>query len=54
MKKKTDSLESYANSAYREGITYGQKQYREYAQAVKIGSVPSGYRKAGECKRPAR
>ena len=48
MKKKTDNLESYANSAYREGITYGQKQYREYAQAVKIGTVPIGYRKAGE------
>lgn len=50
MRKKTDSLESYANSAYREGITYGQKQSREYAKAVKIGTVPSGYRKAGKDK----
>lgn len=48
MRKKKSSLESYANSAYREGITYGQKQSREYAQTVKIGTVPPGYRKAGK------
>lgn len=44
-KKKVNNLESFANAATREGITYGQKQSREYAQSVKIGPIPSGYRK---------
>lgn len=47
-KKKATSLESYANAAYNEGITYGKKQSQEYVQAVKIGTIPPGYKKAGE------
>ncbi len=47
-KKKINSLESFANSASREGITYGKKQSQEYAQSVKIGPIPNGYRKGGK------
>ncbi len=47
-KKKINKLESFANTASREGITYGQKQAQEYAKSVKIGPIPSGYRKGGK------
>ena len=48
MKKKVNELEEYANSASRAGLTYGQKQQNVYAEQVKIGPVPAGYRKTGK------
>ena len=50
-KKKVNNLESFANAATREGITYGQKQAQEYAKSVKIGPIPSRYRKGGRIKK---
>ncbi|MBD5498044.1 MAG: hypothetical protein HDR11_09830 [Lachnospiraceae bacterium] len=51
MKKKKSSLNEYANEAAAAGVTYGQKQAREYAEKVKIRPVPDGYRKAAEFSR---
>lgn len=48
MKKKANELDIYANSASRAGLTYGKKQSQEFAQRIKIGPVPDGYRKAGK------
>lgn len=51
MARKNKELETYASEAAAAGLTYGQKQQREYAAAVKIGPIPAGYRKAGEFTR---
>lgn len=51
MRKKKSELDTYANSASREGITYGKKQTREFAKQIKIGPIPKGYRKAGRIKK---
>ena len=50
-KKKKSELNSYANQASAQGITYGQKQAMEYAQKVLVSPVPKGYTKIGDRKK---
>lgn len=51
MARKKDKLNTYANEASAAGLTYGQKQAKEYAAAVKIAPIPPGYRKVGDFTR---
>ncbi len=50
-KKNSQKLNDYANAAAAAGMTYGQKQAAEYAEAVTVRPVPAGYRKAAEFTR---
>ena len=49
-KKNIQKLDDYANEAAA-GMTYGQQQAAEYAEAVMVRPVPAGYRKAAEFNR---
>lgn len=49
-KKNSQKLNDHANAATAAGMTCGQ-QAAEYAKAVIVRPVPSGYRKAGEFTR---
>lgn len=49
-KKKNSELNTYANQATAAGLTYGQYQAAEYKKYTEVGSVPKGYRKAGDKK----
>ena len=50
-KKKKSELNSYANQASAQGMTYGQKQAMEYAEQVVVSPVPKGYTKIGDRKK---
>ena len=41
-------LNDFANEATQQGITYGQKQTREYAEQVRISPIPKGYTRIGD------
>ena len=50
-KSTVKNLEEFANEATQQGITYGQKQTREYAEDVRISPVPKGYTRIGDRKK---
>lgn len=50
-KSTVKNLEDFANEATQQGITYGQKQTREYAKDVRISPVPKGYTRIGDRKK---
>lgn len=46
-RKEKPCVNTYANEASAAGMTYGQRQTKEYAAQIKIGPIPAGYRKVG-------
>lgn len=47
-KSTVKSLNDFANEATQQGITYGQKQTREYAEQVRISPIPKEYTRIGD------
>lgn len=47
-KKKKDTVESFANKAYRNGSTYAEEQKKESCELAEKIKIPKGYTKISE------